>query len=136
MFRGIKTLQKMRDKPSKGPEGPNQITRRTLVRGFLAGSVLSYLAPRTPFAGLNDVPSNAGKPKAQMVPTVTGPFRCDSLGTTLMHEHVLSSVGPRTEDQGYVPIPDDKREESVDFAASLLNDAGRVGINTLVDLLP
>jgi phosphotriesterase-related protein len=53
-----------------------------------------------------------------------------------MHEHVLSSVGPRPEDQGYVPIPDDKRQESVEFAVSLLNDAARVGINTLVDLLP
>jgi phosphotriesterase-related protein len=35
-----------------------------------------------------------------------------------------------------MPIPDDKRQESVDFAVSLLNDAARVGINTLVDLLP
>jgi phosphotriesterase-related protein len=106
------------------------------VRGFLTGSVLSYLASQSPFAALGGVQSDTAKSKALLVPTMTGPVRCDSLGTTLIHEHVLSSVGPRPEDQGYKPIPDDKRQESVDFAVSLLNDAARVGINTLVDLLP
>jgi phosphotriesterase-related protein len=53
-----------------------------------------------------------------------------------MHEHVLWFGGPGLEDAGYTPIPDDKRAESVDFAVSLLNDAARVGIDTLVDLTP
>lgn len=71
-----------------------------------------------------------------MVPTLTGPVRCDSLGTTLIHEHVLWFAGRDSGDAGYTPIPDDKRAESVDFAVSLLNDAARVGIDTLVDLTP
>jgi phosphotriesterase-related protein len=53
-----------------------------------------------------------------------------------MHEHILWFGGPRLEDPGYAPIPLDKRAESVDFAVSLLNDAVRVGIETLVDLTP
>jgi len=53
-----------------------------------------------------------------------------------MHEHVLWFGGPQLEDSGYTPIAEDKRKESVDFAVSLLNDAARVGINTLVDLTP
>ncbi|MGA2983461.1 MAG: hypothetical protein ABSG32_06575 [Terriglobia bacterium] len=65
-----------------------------------------------------------------------GPVRCNSLGRTLMHEHILWFGGPRLDDQGYTPIPDDKRAESVEFAVSLLNDAARVGIETLVDLTP
>jgi len=67
---------------------------------------------------------------------MTGFVRCDSLGRTLIHEHVLWFGGPRLEDSGYKSIPDNKRQESVDFAVSLLNDAARVGINTLVDLTP
>ena len=67
---------------------------------------------------------------------MTGMVRCDSLGTTLMHEHVLWFGGPRLGDPGYAPIPAGKRQESVDYAVSLLNDAARVGINTLVDLTP
>jgi phosphotriesterase-related protein len=53
-----------------------------------------------------------------------------------MHEHILWFAGPRLEDPGYTPIPDALRAESVDFAVSLLNDAARVGIDTLVDLTP
>jgi phosphotriesterase-related protein len=53
-----------------------------------------------------------------------------------MHEHILWFGGPRLEDAGYTPIPDDLKSESVDFAVSLLNDAARVGIDTVVDLTP
>lgn len=120
----------------KRSEAPQRISRRTLFTSFLAGSALSCLASRTPVAALGSVLRNTGKPKAVMVPTMTGPIRCDSLGTTLMHEHILWFAGPRLEDSGYTPIPDDKREESVRFAVTLLDDAARVGINTLVDLTP
>ncbi len=71
-----------------------------------------------------------------MVPTMTGPVRCNALGTTLMHEHVLFCSGTRLQDPGYSPIPAEKQQESVDFAVSLLQDAARVGIDTLVDLTP
>ena len=71
-----------------------------------------------------------------MVPTMKGPVGCDSLGTTLMHEHVLWFAGPRLDNPGFTPIPDDLRSETVDFAVSLLNDAARVGIDTIVDVTP
>jgi phosphotriesterase-related protein len=58
------------------------------------------------------------------------------LGTTLMHEHILFFSGPRQDNPNYTAIPDDLRSDSVDFAASLLNDASRVGIDTVVDLTP
>jgi len=74
--------------------------------------------------------------KPSMVSTMTGPVLCGSLGTTLMHEHVLWFGGPKLTDSGYTPIPAGLRSESVDFAVSLLNDAARVGIETLVDLTP
>src|SRR5215831_12450881 len=121
---------------SKRSETPQGLSRRTLVKGFFAGSVVSYLASRTPVAASGDALSDTAKSRPVLVSTMTGTVRCDSLGTTLIHEHVLSSVGPRPQDQGYMPIPEDKRQESVDFAVSMLNDAARVGINTLVDLLP
>jgi len=70
------------------------------------------------------------------VSTMNGPAPCDSLGTTLIHEHILWFGGPRLTDAGYTPIPAELQSESVEFAVSLLNDAARVGINTLVDLTP
>jgi len=70
------------------------------------------------------------------IPTLTGMIDCNTLGTTLMHEHVLWFSGPRLDNAGYTPIPDDLRSETVDFAISLLNDAARVGIDTVVDLTP
>lgn len=35
-----------------------------------------------------------------------GSVPCTSLGRTLMHEHVLSFVGPVLKDPDYAPIPD------------------------------
>jgi phosphotriesterase-related protein len=76
------------------------------------------------------------KNKNKLIPTLTGEIAPDKLGTTLMHEHVLWFSGPRLEDTGYTPIPDDLQSDTVDFAVSLLNDAARVGIDTVVDLTP
>ena len=117
----------MKPAPPRRSQEPNVISRRTLVTGFLAGSALSYLAPDTAGGGLGAVLSKAGTPPTMIIPTMKGPVRCDSLGTTLMHEHLLWFGGPRLEDSGYSPIPDEKRAESVEFAVSLLNDAVRDG---------
>lgn len=94
---------------------PGRISRRTLL-GYGA------LAARPAAA------------KTPMVSTMTGPVSCDSLGTTLIHEHLLWFAGPSLQHAGYSPIPDELRAQSVDFAVSLLNDAARAGIQTLVDL--
>ncbi len=115
---------------------PTAISRRTFVSGCLAASALFGLSARSGWAGFGPLTGGGKKTKARMIPTVTGPVRCDALGTTLMHEHILWFAGPRLEDPGYSPIPDNLRAESVNFAASLLNDAARVGIDTLVDLTP
>ncbi len=112
------------------------ISRRTFASGCLAASVLSWLSVQSGWAGFGPLLGGDKKAKARMIPTMTGPVRCDALGTTLMHEHILWFAGPRLEDPGYSPIPDNLRADSVDFAVSLLNDAARVGIDTLVDLTP
>lgn len=65
-----------------------------------------------------------------------GPVSSQSLGRTLMHEHVLWFGGPGARNAGYLPIPDTLRDESVEFAVSLLNDAARAGIRTIVDMTP
>jgi len=70
------------------------------------------------------------------IPTLTGNIKPAGLGTALMHEHILWFAGPMEENAGYSPIPDDLESETVDFAVSLLNDAARVGIDTVVDLTP
>jgi len=70
------------------------------------------------------------------VPTLTGDISPRQLGTTLVHEHVLWFGGPRLEDAGYMPVPPELEAETIDFAVSMLNDAARVGINTVVDLTP
>jgi phosphotriesterase-related protein len=110
------------------------IARRAFM-ARLAGSAFSCLLPPAAVTAWEKAGSEA-KPKVSRVATMTGPVRCDSLGTTLMHEHLLWFGGPSLQDSGYTPIPADKRQESVDFAVSLLNEAARVGINTLVDLTP
>ena len=76
------------------------------------------------------------KRKSKLVPILTGEIAADKLGTTLMHEHILWFAGPMEENAGYTPIPDDLVSESIDFAVSLLNDAARVGVDTIVDLTP
>jgi len=59
------------------------------------------------------------------ISTVTGLVSPDSLGTTLMQEHVLAH-----------DVPEDKYAVSIDMAVQWLNDAARVGIDTLVELTP
>jgi phosphotriesterase-related protein len=60
-----------------------------------------------------------------MVSTATGLVAPEKLGITLMHEHVL-----------YGKIPDDLRADSIEFALTLLQDAARVGVDTLVCMSP
>ncbi len=117
-------------------ESSIKMSRRVFASRCLAGAVFPLVFSQPGIAGVTSALPATQKAKPWMVSTMTGPVRCDSLGTTLMHEHVLWFGGPRLEDPGYAPIPDDKRQESVDYAVSLLNDAARVGVNTLVDLTP
>ena len=113
--------------------GSRTISRRTFAARCLAGSALFSPVLGAGFAASTPAPFQA---RNSMVPTMKGPVPCDSLGTTLMHEHLLWFAGPRLDNPGYAPIPDDLRSETVDFVVSLLNDASRVGIETLVDLTP
>src|SRR5712691_10305821 len=107
-----------------------RLSRRAFVTHGLAATGLSRMA-------LNANAAPAGKqPKPLMVSTMNGPVLCGSLGTTLMHEHILWFSGPKLTDSGYTPIPDALRAESMEFAVSLLNDAARAGIDTLVDVTP
>lgn len=88
-------------------------------------------------AGLSGMGLSADAAAASAtVSTMTGPVPCGSLGTTLIHEHILWFGGPKLTDPGYTPIPNELRSESVEFAVTLLNDAARAGIDTLVDLTP
>jgi len=123
---------------TRAPElsNPRTISRRALVRSCFAGS--PFLLPRTRagVAGIDNTSPVPKKKKPATVPTMNGPRSCDSLGTTLMHEHLLFFSGPRLDNPGYAPIPDDLRSETIDFVVSLLSDASRVGIETIVDLTP
>jgi len=111
----------------------NTYTRRTFIN---KGSLL-FASIAMPRLGVPSVFESTSKTnKNTFVPTLTGEISCNKLGTTLMHEHILWFGGPRLEDAGYTPIPDDLKSETVDFAVSLLNDAARVGIDTVVDLTP
>jgi phosphotriesterase-related protein len=65
------------------------------------------------------------KEQGTLVPTLKGSVSCQKLGMTLIHEHVI-----------YGTTPPEKRTETIEFAAKLLNDAARVGIDTIVDLSP
>jgi len=59
------------------------------------------------------------------IPTMKGSISTKDFGVTLIHEHLL-----------FGDIPKEKEKESVAFAVSLLKEAERVGINTIVDLSP
>ncbi len=97
-------------------------------------SIGSLVAAGLPFSSA--LLSSCKTAKANTIPTLTGNIKPAELGTTLMHEHILWFAGPTDENVGYTPIPDGLRQESVDFAVAVLNDAARVGINTVVDLTP
>jgi phosphotriesterase-related protein len=117
----------------------NAFNRRDFInRGSL--SLGSIVAAGLPFStallsSCKTAKPNA-KPNTNTIPTLTGSIKSTELGTTLMHEHILWFAGPMDENAGYTPIPDDLKQETVDFAVSALNDAARVGINTVVDLTP
>lgn len=76
------------------------------------------------------------KNKYKVIPTVTGTVASNKLGTTLMHEHVLWFGGPGAENPNYNPIPNDLIQETFDYAVARLNDAARVGIDTIIDVTP
>lgn len=117
-------------------DSSKMMSRRVFAARCVAGLAFPTFFPQRGNAGFAPALPGTQKTRPWMVSTMTGFVRCDSLGRTLMHEHILWFGGPRLEDSGYTPIPDDKRAESVDFAVSLLNAAGQVGIETLVDLTP
>jgi phosphotriesterase-related protein len=103
-------------------------------RSFINRSSLAFASMALTGTGILGSPDESSKNK--LVSTVTGEISCDKLGTTLMHEHVLWFGGPRLEDPGYAPIPAALEAATVDFAVSLLNEAARAGIDTVVDLTP
>ncbi len=115
------------------PLAKNTYNRRTFIAesSLLLASVAAAGSPLTGVLGATHLGN-----KHKLVPTLTGEIAPGKLGTTLMHEHVLWFGGPRLEDAGYTPIPDDLLTETVDFAVALLNDAARAGIDTVVDLTP
>jgi len=113
--------------------GSSTISRRAFATRCWAGSALFSPVFGTGIAASTAAPLQV---RNSTVPTMKGSVPCDSLGTTLMHEHLLWFAGPRLDNPGYTPIPDGLRSESVDFVVSLLNDASRVGIDTIVDLTP
>jgi phosphotriesterase-related protein len=123
---------------SKRPKSAisNTLSRRAFATGCLAGSALLHSASRNGPALFAAALRPTQKAKSPMVSTMNGLVSCDSLGTTLMHEHLIFFSGPRLDNLGYTPIPDDMRSDTVDFVVSLLNDASRVGIDTVVDLTP
>ena len=105
-------------------------------RDFIAKGAYCSLASLVAGSLITHAASPPTTIKKCAVHTVTGSIDCGTLGTTLMHEHVLWFSGPRLDNPGYTPIPEDLRSDTVEFAISLLNDAARVGINTVVDLTP
>ena len=73
---------------------------------------------------------------SEKIPTLTGDLDPKLMGITLMHEHLLFFNGAAPDDPGFVPLPENKRQDSIDFVAGRLNDAARVGVKTLVDVGP
>ena len=68
------------------------MSRRSFIAGVLGSSAISYLTRDAADPALGMPLPETGKSRVLMVSTMTGPVRCDSLGTTLMHEHVLSII--------------------------------------------
>ena len=106
-------------------------------RSFLNRSSLSLASiAAMSFTEISTIESVNERKKKKLIPTLTREIAYDKLGTTLMHEHILWFAGPMDENAGYTPIPDDLIQDSVDFAVAALNNAARVGIDTIVDLTP
>ncbi|MEO6220954.1 MAG: hypothetical protein ABIO81_11035, partial [Ginsengibacter sp.] len=98
----------------------SQTRRNFFTDSFKSALGLSIGSLDFPLA-LNSTGNNDKKIKK--IPTVTGTVDSDKMGITLIHEHVL-----------FGKIPDDKIQQSIDFALEMLRDAARVGIDTIVDL--
>ena len=113
-----------------------KISRRAFAGSCFAGPSLLIPYPRAGLSSKGSTVPSAIMKKPSIVSTVNGPVDCDSLGVTLMHEHLLFFSGPRLDNPGYAPVPEHLRSETVEFVASLLNDAARVGIDAIVDLTP
>ncbi|BBE16164.1 phosphotriesterase like protein [Aquipluma nitroreducens] len=106
-------------------------------RSFLTKGALSFASVAlATFPATNSLGASSARKKYKMVPTLKGEVASDKLGTTLMHEHILWFAGTMAENVGYEPIREDLLPETIDFAVSVLNDAARVGIDTVVDLTP
>jgi len=106
-------------------------------RKFLNTSSLTasaFITARLPVLGTLSINTLANR--SGPIPTLTGNIETDKLGITLIHEHLLFFNGAAPDDPGFQSIPDNLREESVNFVVEKLNDAARVGINTLVDVGP
>ena len=58
------------------------------------------------------------------IQTVRGPINSEELGLTLIHEHVIFQ------------FDDSRRQPSIEYEKKLLQDARKVGIQTLVELTP
>lgn len=74
--------------------------------------------------------------KYKFIQSVSGKVASNKLGRTLMHEHILFFGGPMEHNVSFEPIPENLIAETIDFAVAGLNDAARVGIDTIVDLTP
>jgi len=122
---------KAREKPCSRRDFINSgsLSIGSIVAGFSLSSTL-FSSCKT--AKAQTIPSLS----ENVIPTLTDSIKAEELGTTLMHEHILWFAGPMAENAGYTPIPDKLQSETVDFAITLLNDAKRVGIDTIVDLTP
>ncbi len=92
------------------------------------------MTARLPF--LNTLTTTTALRSSGGIPTLTGNIEPEKLGVTLMHEHLLFFNGAAPDDPGFQSIPENLREESINFVVGKLNDAARVGINTLVDVGP
>jgi len=67
----------------------------------------------------------------RMVPTAAGPVPVESLGTTLMHEHIFVT-SPEVRENW--PVPEWDEAQQIDRAVTALAEAGAAGIETIVDL--
>lgn len=97
-------------------------------RNFIAKAGLTVLglpllsAFDPSLANINEAGASGTK---KFVQTLQGKLAVGDLGFTLMHEHVFWGA-----------CPPEKRAETIEHAVKLVDDAGRVGVDTIVDLSP
>lgn len=72
----------------------DKISRQDFGARCLAGSALTFLASRPAMPTSTGPAAKSKVSKPRMVSTMTGLVRCDSLGLTLMHEHIFGGKGP------------------------------------------